>query len=419
MNIEYRKLIAWLLSVALFLSCFGTGEVCAEDNGNSVSGVKYTVSIASATESPTITPPSAEPTATPSAEPTATPSAEPTATPSAEPTDTPSAEPTATPSAEPTATPSTAPTAHPTVQPSAPTLTCGSTVDAIQVVKQNSTVNLSVTVMLSDSNKEQYTYSYEWKWAGEKQSSKNNTCVVKPRKKGVYEWTCTVTAMNSNQTQKASDTISGVICVCQSSGGEVVLTKSLKAQNLCKTVFGVKSGDTQSGVKVTVTKLTAQGKKEKKCWKITKSKIMAKKYLAKGTVKMQMKFQYRGKSLTKTIQVKLRTGIPAGKVTFTLKNGGKKITCKYSKEIVHIVKNRKKYGIRDVDVAIRYSMNGRSYKPVPSLVKGYFNVKRLNKKCFITTAGKYRIKKFKVTLRYKVTGKTQKKNMKVINRLAK
>ena len=216
MNIEYRKLIAWLLSVALFLSCFGTGEVCAEDNGNSVSGVKYTVSIANATESPTITPPSAEPTATPSA--------------------------------EPTATPSTAPTAHPTVQPSAPTLTCGSTVDAIQVVKQNSTVNLSVTVMLSDSNKEQYTYSYEWKWAGEKQSSKNNTCVVKPRKKGVYEWTCTVTAMNSNQTQKASDTISGVICVCQSSGGEVVLTKSLKAQNLCKTVFGVKSGDTQSGV---------------------------------------------------------------------------------------------------------------------------------------------------------------------------
>ena len=387
MNIEYRKLIAWLLSVALFLSCFGTGEVCAEDNGNSVSGVKYTVSIANATESPTITPPSAEPTATPSA--------------------------------EPTDTPSTAPTAHPTVQPSAPTLTCGSTVDAIQVVKQNSTVNLSVTVMLSDSNKEQYTYSYEWKWAGEKQSSKNNTCVVKPRKKGVYEWTCTVTAMNSNQTQKASDTISGVICVCQSSGGEVVLTKSLKAQNLCKTVFGVKSGDTQSGVKVTVTKLTAQGKKEKKCWKITKSKIMAKKYLAKGTVKMQMKFQYRGKSLTKTIQVKLRTGIPAGKVTFTLKNGGKKITCKYSKEIVHIVKNRKKYGIRDVDVAIRYSMNGRSYKPVPSLVKGYFNVKRLNKKCFITTAGKYRIKKFKVTLRYKVTGKTQKKNMKVINRLAK
>lgn len=102
-----------------------------------------------------------------------------------------------------------------------------------------------------------------------------------------------------------------------------------------------------------------------------------------------------------------------------MKNGGKKITCKYSKEIVHIVKNRKKYGIRDVDVAIRYSMNGRSYKPVPSLVKGYFNVKRLNKKCFITTAGKYRIKKFKVTLRYKVTGKTQKKNMKVINRLAK
>ena len=52
-------------------------------------------------------------------------------------------------------------------------------------------------------------------------------------------------------------------------------------------------------------------------------------------------------------------------------------------------------------------------------MKGYFNVKRLNKKCFITTAGKYRIKKFKVTLRYKVTGKTQKKNMKVINRLAK
>ena len=63
---------------------------------------------------------------------------------------------------------------------------------------------------------------------------------------------------------KASDTISGVICVCQSSGGEVVLTKSLKAQNLCKTVFGVKSGDTQSGVKVTVTKLTAQGKKKKR-----------------------------------------------------------------------------------------------------------------------------------------------------------
>ena len=506
MNVEYRKLIAWLLSVALFLGCFGTGEVRAEDNGNSVSGVKYIVSItgldapeigSQVTTSETITVEIATSCAIQAtgsaissdlyetslawysksnedynemsdgakfdydtvykAELTISPkkdenlfkdfvsgdgnqvklngllimkdtqpkvniekvgidmvidieySAIANATES----------PTITPTTAPTVTPSTAPTAHPTVQPSAPTLTCGSTVDAIQVVKQNSTVNLSVTAMLSDSNKEQYTYSYEWKWAGEKQSSKNNTCVVKPRKKGVYEWTCTVAAMNSNQTQKASDTISGVICVCQSSGGEVVLTKSLKAQNLCKTVFGVKSGDTQSGVKVTVTKLTAKGKKEKKCWRITKSKITAKKYLAKGTVKMQMKFQYRGKFLTKTIQVKLRTGIPAGKVTFTLKNGGKKITCKYSKEIVNIVKNHKKYGIKDVDVAIRYSMNGRSYKPVPSLVKGYFNVKRLNKKCFITTAGKYRIKKFKVTLRYKVTGKTQKKNMKVINRLAK
>lgn len=386
-----------------------TVDITKNADGNLVITIEYP------TEAPTATP-IATPTATPTVKPTATastnPTEAPTGTPSTTPSDNPSGQPTTIPSVSPI------PTTHPTTAPSAtpipPTLACKSSIETIQVVKQNSTVKLSVTTMLDAVDKEKYTYSYEWKWAGTKQSSQNNTCVVKAKKKGIYEWSCTVTATNQTGSQKATDIVTGVVYAFQPSGGEVVLTKSLKAQNLCNNVFGVKPG-----AKIAITKLAAQGKKEKKCWKVAKNKITAKKYLASGKVKMQMKFQYGSKSLTKTIQVTLRTGLPAGKVTFTLKNGGKKITCKYSKEIVNIVKNRKKYGIKDVDVAMRYSMDGKSYKPVPGLVKGYLNVKRLNKKCFITTAGKYRIKKFKVTLLYKVSGKTQKKAMKVINHLAK
>lgn len=264
--------------------------------------------------------------------------------------------------------------------------------------KKGETISLGVTASVENAPNK-YTIKYAWMWNGKKEKTSNNILNKKVTDIGKNSWKCEVTAVGDNGEKLTTKTVSGTVIGYQPSGIKITLLKKYSLKKICDTVFGKSSG-------VIVEKM----KKKGNYLQINKDKIYGKKF--KKNISVQLEGVKYGNTTFKNISIKMEMHLPL-EVKFTKKNGGKKITCAFSKDLRKIAGNKKKYGIKQIKVKIWFSKDGKSYKAVAGAAKKYFQPTVAKSKCYITQDTKFKTKKFKAQITCKASGGTVKDKMKV------
>lgn len=259
-----------------------------------------------------------------------------------------------------------------------------------------------------------YNYKVDFQW-------QNNN--IKTQKEmnsqkidlGINRWVCEVQDNNDKSVYAVSGSIIGFNDATDEPK-EIELMKSCDSKKIATDLFGPKSGITISGMKLSESKdknyITVKSNKISADKKFTK-KIMAVKVT--GII-----YGNRNISLEKQpITVNVKTTLPAGKIWFKNKNKGRRINCYFSNNINKLAekKNRKKYGIKSMEVKIKYSKSKSNkqkyFKTAPAAVKRYFQPTVAKKERYVTSRKKFAVKRFQAVIVYKTGSGTVTKKMKV------